>query len=469
MEDQLPLQVELIERIDWLIRLRWIAVVGTLVSIGVANFLWAALPLRPLIAITATIAFYNSLFLIYTRRLRGWQGTAARLRWSTIFAQVQITLDLLALVALLHFAGGVENPFVIFLVFHAIIASILLSRTASFLVALFASSLYAVLALLEYSGLWPHHHLTGLVGPELYRRGIYLVVNVLAMAITLLLAVWMASSIATRLRARTEDLLKVSQAHEAKGRELESLNEKLRKLDAARTRFIVTVTHELRAPVATIISSLELALGGYAPEEKQREVLRRAEGRAHELLDLIRDLLELTKARQTEVTGGGEYVQLAEVLDSVAELMKIEAEHKDLFLCVDVVPDVCPVMASTEQIKAVWTNLISNAIKYTEPGGIVVVSLSENPDHVVGTVRDTGIGIPPEDLSKIFEEFYRADNAKAMVQRGTGVGLSIVKRIVESYGGKVWVESEQGKGSKFSFLLPKLRPGSGHAQPAVRG
>jgi signal transduction histidine kinase len=250
---------------------------------------------------------------------------------------------------------------------------------------------------------------------------------------------------------------------------LEDLNEKLRKLDAARTRFIVTVTHELRAPVATIISSLELALGGYAPEEKQREMLHRAEARAHELLDLIRDLLELTKARQIEVLGGGEPIQLAEVLDSVAELMKVEADHKDLFLSVDVAPDVPAVMANAEQMKAVWTNLISNAIKYTEPGGIVVVSLSENPDYVVGTVRDTGIGIAPEDVSKIFEEFYRADNAKAMVLRGTGVGLSIVKRIIESCGGKVWVESELGKGSKFSFMLPKLRPESGHAQPTAPG
>ncbi|MFQ6059648.1 MAG: sensor histidine kinase, partial [Anaerolineae bacterium] len=146
-----------------------------------------------------------------------------------------------------------------------------------------------------------------------------------------------------------------------------------------------------------------------------------------------------------------------------------EADHKDLFLSVDVAPDVCPVMANAEQMKAVWTNLISNAIKYTEPGGIIVVSLRENPDYVVGTVRDTGIGIAPEDLSKVFEEFYRADNARAMVLRGTGVGLSIVKRIVESYGGKVWVESELGRGSKFSFALPKVRPESGYAQPTAPG
>jgi len=461
MEDQFPFQAELLDRIDWLIRLRWVAVAGTLASIWVASFLLAALPLGSLIAVTAVIAFYNSLLIIFTRQLRI-QQSAVRLRWSTILAQVQIALDLLALTALLHFAGGVENPFAIFFVFHTIIASILLSRIASFIVALFASSLYAILVLVEYRGLLPHYHLTGLVEPTLCRQELYLTVNVLALSLTLLLAAWMASSTAARLRTRTEELVNISRAHEARERELAELNEKLRKLDAARTRFILTVTHELRAPVTTIISSLELALGGYAPEDKQKEVLRRAEARAHELLDLIRDLLELTKARQMEITGGGEPVQLAAVLENVVELMKVEADHKDLFLSVNVAPDVSPVMANADQMKVVWTNLISNAIKYTEPGGIVVVCLAENPEYVIGTVRDTGIGIAPDDIPRIFDEFYRADNAKALVQRGTGVGLSIVKRIVENYGGKVWVESELGKGSKFSFALPKLHSGTVH-------
>jgi signal transduction histidine kinase len=98
---------------------------------------------------------------------------------------------------------------------------------------------------------------------------------------------------------------------------------------------------------------------------------------------------------------------------------------------------------------------LSNAIKYTEPGGIIAVTLKQTPEHLVGTVRDTGIGIAPEDHARVFEEFFRADNARTVSPVGSGVGLAIVHRIIDNWGGKVWVESELGLGSKFSFVLPR--------------
>jgi signal transduction histidine kinase len=459
MEEQFPLQAEVIERIDWLISLRWLAVVGTLLTIVVVNSYLPGLLLQgPLIAVTTAIALYNFFFLLYARRLRAHESTALRLRQSIVFVYVQIALDLIALIMLLHFAGGVENPFALFFVFHMIIASILLSPTASLLVALLASSLFAAMALLEYKGLAPHYNLVGLIHPDLYRHGTYVLASILVMAITLFLVVYMTSSISARLRARTNELLEVSRSHEAKSRELAELNTKLQKLDAARTKFMVTVTHELRAPVTTVYSCLDLVLGGYASREKEQQVLERAQRRTTELLDLVKDLLELTGARQAEVQAEeAGPIQLADVLRSVEELMRVEAENKDLFLSVDIAPDLPLVRAKPDHIKAVWTNLISNAIKYTEPGGIVVASLTHNPDYIVGTVRDTGIGIAAEDLPKIFEEFYRTANARATCPQGTGVGLAIVKRMVESYGGKVWLESELGRGSKFTFMLPKAR------------
>jgi len=459
MEEQFPLQSELIERIDWFISLRWLAVVGTLLTIVVVNSYFPGLLLEgPLIAVTTAIALYNFLFLLYARQLRAHESTALRLRQSTVFVYVQIALDLIALTTLLHFAGGVENPFALFFVFHMIIASILLSLTASFLVALLASSLFAALALLEYGGLIPHYNLAGLVNPDLYRHGTYVLASILVMTITLFLVVYMTSSISARLRTRTNELLEVGRSQEAKSLELAELNTKLQKLDAARTKFMVTVTHELRAPVATIYSCLDLILGGYASQEKERQILERAQQRTTELLDLVKDLLELTGARQAEVQAEeAEAIQLADVLRNVEELMRVEAENKDLFLSVDIAPDLPLVKAKPDHIKAIWTNLISNAIKYTEPGGIVVASLTHNPGYVVGAVRDTGIGVAAEDLPKICEEFYRAANAKATCPQGTGVGLAIVKRMIENYGGKFWMESELGRGSKFTFMLPKDR------------
>jgi signal transduction histidine kinase len=135
--------------------------------------------------------------------------------------------------------------------------------------------------------------------------------------------------------------------------------------------------------------------------------------------------------------------------------MKTEANAKDLFLSMDLDPDLAPIRANPERLKLVWTNLLSNAIKYTEPGGIVAVTLKQTPEHLVGTVRDTGIGIPPEEQRQVFEEFYRAANARAISPVGTGVGLAIVQRIITNWGGQISVESELGLGSRFTVMLPR--------------
>ena len=113
------------------------------------------------------------------------------------------------------------------------------------------------------------------------------------------------------------------------------------------------------------------------------------------------------------------------------------------------------VRASPARLKLVWSNLLSNASKYTEPGGIISVTLRETAGELVGTVRDTGIGIAPEDQQRIFEEFYRAENARSVSPMGTGVGLAIVQRIVENWGGRICIESELGLGTKFTFALPR--------------
>jgi two-component system phosphate regulon sensor histidine kinase PhoR len=115
-----------------------------------------------------------------------------------------------------------------------------------------------------------------------------------------------------------------------------------------------------------------------------------------------------------------------------------------------------PVEATNEDIEHLLANLVNNAIKYTEPGGQVTVTLEERDGQIVGTVEDTGIGIASEELPRIFDEFYRAESAKGKAQ-GTGLGLSIVKRVLDLYGGQIHVESELGKGSKFTFTLPAVR------------
>jgi signal transduction histidine kinase len=451
-----PLYEELSERVDWLIRLRWLAVVGALVAIVLADWrLPGVLSLVPLVGIVSFVALYNLVFYLFSAEFRYFRGRGAKLRSSPLFAHVQILLDLISLTILLHYSGGVENPFALYYVFHVVIASILLPPVASFTYAGLATLLYGGLVLLEYAGLVPHINLVGVVGPERYRRETYLFAAIFALGTTLFFAVALASAIASQLRRREQQLLEAGITAARRAEEMAELNVKLRELDDFRNRFTMLVTHELRAPVAAIQSYIKLILEGFVPPEREREILERAERRAWEQLSLIGDLLELSKVQEKALEKAPP-LDLGDVLRSVVDMMRSPAQQKDLLLSVEMAPDLPKVSLPAEQAKQVWTNLISNAIKYTPPGGIVVVSLTQNPNYVLGTVRDTGIGIAPKDREHLFEEFFRTQEAKAMEAHGTGLGLSLVKRILESHGGRIWVESEVGKGSKFTFVLPKV-------------
>jgi signal transduction histidine kinase len=456
-EDWIPFETELIERIDWLIQLRWLAVLGTGAAIALGWLLYPGqLVLLPLVLVTLAVGLYNVQFYSHARTMKLGRSGTARLRHATQSAHIQIVLDLVALAALVHFSGGIESPAALFFVFHTIIASILLSRRVSFLMATLGALLFAAVTWLEYASVLPHHHVPILEGVELYDRAPYLWVLVGAMALTLWLVAYMTSSISARLRDRNQELLQSHQSTLAKSRELEVVNRRLRRLDAERTRFMTLVTHELRAPISTIHTCVELALAGFVSPDQVRDILKRVKRRTADLSELISDLLRLTRARE-EASRDEKValVQPAGVLQSVVELMKTEAGSKDLFLSVDIDPDLAPVHANPDRLKLVWTNLLSNAIKYTEPGGIVAVALKQTPSHLVGTVRDTGIGIAPEDQQRVFEEFYRAENARELSRVGTGVGLAIVQRIIENWGGTISVESELGLGSKFTLLLPR--------------
>jgi len=456
LNEQLPfsLYLRLKERTDQLIQLRWGVVTGMLVLIFLADSLFPeSLPMPVLVVLALIITGYNAGFLWYAKRLHSTDGHDIEQLYLH-FANIQLASDVVALTVVLHFTGGIENPFYLFYIVYVTAASVLLPRAYGYLYAGAAAALFSMLVIAEYFQWMPHVHLAGLVSPQRFQRGLYVGVALFALGGTLFACAYLASAIAQQLRRREKDLLKANVSCEARAGQLARLNTRLEELDESRSQFIRLVTHELRAPVAAIQSYLRLILDGYVPPEKQPEIIAKSERRALEQLALISDLLDLARLQEKRHPSEPEMVDVADILQGVTDLMRARAEDKDVLFSVEVEPNLPPVEATPEHVKQLWTNMISNAIKYTEPGGIVVVSLAQNPSYVVGVVRDTGIGMTPEQLSHIFDEFYRTEEAKAMERQGTGLGLSIVKRIVETYGGRVWVESEKGKGSKFSFALP---------------
>lgn len=243
------------------------------------------------------------------------------------------------------------------------------------------------------------------------------------------------------------------QALEQEAAELAHAKEELERLDRFKTTFILTVTHELRAPLTGLQSFLLALLKGYIPPERQKEILQRAVERAQELLDMVNDLLKLAAAGGEEEITKRELLSLADVLEKTFPLFKVQADEKRVDCTLEVSHRPL-VRAHPDQMTQLWTNLISNGIKYTPPGGQVRVILRELDEWAIGTVEDTGIGIALEDQARIFQEFYRTSQAKELEPHGTGLGLSLVKRIVEGHGGTIEMVSDLGRGSRFTFRLP---------------
>ena len=260
-------------------------------------------------------------------------------------------------------------------------------------------------------------------------------------------------------------------AIEARTEELARAKAELERLDAEKSQLMLKVAHELRAPVAAIQSYINLMLTGYIAADEMNPTLARVQERLQEMLDLTSDLLELAQLKQAkeQVSAEASPQQMAEILASVCELLQEQAQEKRQSLHVEI-RDHPILMADGNHLRQIWTNLISNAIKYTPEGGRIDVSLEADEQRAIGSVADSGIGIAEEDMANLFQEFFRTEQAKASGEIGTGLGLSIVKQIVESYGGEIEVTSKLGQGSRFTFVLPLKPPAAERKeQPQVSG
>jgi two-component system sensor histidine kinase/response regulator len=230
----------------------------------------------------------------------------------------------------------------------------------------------------------------------------------------------------------------------------------IEKIGTMQGRFMMTMVHTLRAPVAVLQNTIQLIRKGYVPPSEQVTFLQQVEERAGELLTILDDLLLLSRLKENIGGARTETVSLSEMLEAALAAFKKEVEDHGLKVSVDRM-DHPHISGNREYLQALWSHLLSNAIRYTRPGGRITVSLQENPlvKKIIGVVTDTGIGIPSEEIPRIFEEFYRTKEAKSMQETGTGLGLCIVQQIVSLYGGTLEIDSTPGLGSSFRFILPQ--------------
>jgi len=441
MEDLFK-STSLIQRAYWLIKLRWVAI-GTLgVTTFVAcRFMRVSLPVSALYTIVGILLIYN--FTLYDLlRYWTWAGREPSQRRIGWILTCQISADLVILATILHFSGGIENPFFLFFAFHMMIASILRSRLQSYLQATLAVLLFGGVVVLEAAGVLDHYGLEGFAGHKLYQDWRFVLGTLFVFTVTLYLLIYMTTSIGEQLHKQQEGY--------------ERANTQLEGKDRLKNEYVLRLTHDIKGHLAAVQSCLEIVVSEMVGplNEKQRDLMERSYRRASKCLAFITALLKLTRMKLTGRLEMERFSLRNCVFNSLASVQN-KAQSKSITVSHQIDPDVDELFGEAVLIEETLTNMLFNAVKYTPEGGRVSIEVKGDGAFIGVSIADTGIGIPDADLPHIFEEFYRADNARAIERDGTGLRLAFAKQVVERHGGRIWARSNPNGGATFTFTLPR--------------
>ncbi|GAB4413567.1 MAG: hypothetical protein OHK0032_09680 [Thermodesulfovibrionales bacterium] len=273
------------------------------------------------------------------------------------------------------------------------------------------------------------------------------------------------------LSSSNEELQAMNEELEVQQKELSDLNMRLQEVSEAKSDFLANMSHELRTPLNSIIGFSEVLQDGLYGEltEKQAEYVRDINTSGRHLLDLINDILDLSKVESGKVELELSRFSLRELLNSSITIFRERAMKQNLSLSLGIEPGAdVEIEADLRRMKQIMFNLLSNAVKFTPDGGTVSVKARkvQGEDFIEITVADTGIGIKPEDMPKLFKEFTQLESPYTKNYEGTGLGLALTKRLVELHSGRIWAESEYGRGSRFTFTIPIRQ--KGEVSPPIR-
>jgi len=432
----------LTRRAFWLVELRWVGICALVAAtFFTSTWMGIMLPTQRLYTIAALVAAYNALLHALLRCLTHRSRTHDTAEAGGIIT-FQIAMDLLILSTILHYSGGIENPFSLFFVFHMIIAGILRSRLQSYLLATVAVLMFGGIVLLEAYGRIEHYSLIGFVSDAQYKNRRFVLGMLFVFSVTLYLLVYMTTSIAAQLRSQQEDL--------------EEANAKLQEKDKIKNEYVLRVTHDIKGHLAAIKSCLNLVYEETVGplNEKQSDLAGRAYKRTSKCLAFVLALLKVTRMKlsgQADISDFSLPVCLANALDHV----RTRAEDKSIKVCSDIDESIGTLHGEAILIEETIMNILANAVKYTPEGGQVHMTAKQEDGSVRIAIQDTGIGIAEKEQERIFDEFYRTKDARTTERDGTGLGLSFAKQVIERHAGRIWVESSPGKGSTFYLTLPK--------------
>lgn len=432
----------------WFIKLRYLASPTLLIFVLVGQFLFDfqlnSVQFYSLIVISFFILVYN----IIIHKTRKYIGCDPNKFNCLHLSLVQMGLDLISLMLVVYYTGLIESPLHLFFIFHMIIGSLILPGYIVYITAGVISFVFGLLSMLQRYQIVEAYLIKGLYTDLRPHSLTYDILFIIIFTVMLFVSVYIANKISHQLYRREQQLRHT----------LEKLNE----AEVTKQKYIMGVVHEVKTPVTATHSILELILNKYVgpiDSEVERK-LHRAILRTEETLNLLNDILRISRLKILDIKSAEE-VDIKNVFESLIdkqlELIKNKAITLEL---IDKRVENKKIKSDVILLELAISNLISNAVKYVDQNGIIEIIIDEREGMLYIEVSDNGIGIPKDSLPKIFSQFYRATNVDKTKHTGTGMGLAIVKEIIERFGGRISVESpsrigtENSPGTTFEIYLP---------------
>lgn len=399
------------------------------------------------VLIAATIAFIFNLSsnLVYRDTL-----------YPKFWPYMGIFLDMIVITLIVHSTGGIESIFIPLYLLQLVGTNVHFSLLAAPLNLVFGGGMFVALIILEYIGIMPHND-TGIFQEKLYLNELYFFGASLTMICLMGISTYRSGYVVRSLSTVERELIKANQELIKLNIIYSKLNRRLKEIDQMKTEFISVASHQMRTPLSAIKWVLRMILDGdLGPlNTQQKEMLVKGYQTNERMIALINDLLNVSRIEEGRFRyrfvrmSIGELVEsVIQEINSVIKKRNIKFEYKKPKL------PTPKVNIDPQKIRLVIMNLLDNSVKFTPPGGKVTISLQHDSDNVTFSVADNGVGIPSNQQHRIFTKFFRADNVIRMQTDGSGLGLFIVKNIINNHQGQVRFESTEGRGTTFSFSLP---------------
>jgi signal transduction histidine kinase len=423
--------------IKWFILLRWVAACGVCVTLIVIQTVFGyVLPYALLYTLNGILLLVNTGYAFYFFRLKNRNLLRREIQF---FLHIQICSDYIILFLLLYFSGFLSNPFSYFFVFHIMLTSYIFASAVTYRYIFILTALFLLVTAGEYFSFLPHYALSA---PDSGAYRELIPQRVIGLTSTLVISDYLTTTIKARL--------------EEKGRKTEIELNKYKDLDNIKSNFILQVTHELRGPIAALKGYHEMILKGITGKISGHtsRTLLKADHRTANLLNIIDEMIDYAYMQSgSRLKNKTSALNAADSITYNVEMYEHMAQEKQINI-----RTTCPrdlyIKGSRDLLNIIIGNLLTNAIKYSPERSTIILN-GEKMEHMAHIlVKDQGMGMKADELDSIFEEFYRTRAAREIEKDGTGLGLPIVKRAVQSLDGKISVYSEEGRGSSFHVYLP---------------